>query len=265
MKITRLSGALGASIEGIDIRNLGDDEFAKVRDTFFENAVLVIRNQHLKPDDHLAFAGRFGNIQMTSGTEKLKGPNTTVLPLEEHPQVLRIRNLGKKAVITEAWHADNCHVERPTSIAILAAQDLPSVGGDTIFANQYLAYDELSSAMKRMLRGLKMLHFGDTQPGYNDGKTDGATIPRFHHPVVRTNPDTGRRALFIGGRPGRGHGDIEGLKPAESLALHQFLLHHATEPHFCYRHRWMDGDVLLWDNRCTLHYAVHDYGDAVRK
>lgn len=262
MTVTRLTGAVGVSIEGIDLNHIDDITLAEVKRLLFENGVVVVRRSRMDPASHLAFAQRWGPINMTRGTEDLAEKQQPVLPLDGYPDVLRLRNLGKSRTITEVWHADNCHVLKPTAIGILSAQQLPEVGGDTMFSNQYLAYETLSSAMKQILRGKRLQHTGETNPGFLDGKTE---IPRFYHPIVRTHPGSGRRAIFVGGRPSPAHQGIEGMTESESNALHQFLFDHSIQPHHCYRHRWVEGDVLLWDNRCTMHYAVHDYGDAPRE
>jgi taurine dioxygenase len=262
MKVSRLAAALGVAIEGIHLADVDDDTLAEIKRLLFGNCVVVVRNSRLDPESHVAFGKRWGPLTMTRGTEDLAGKKQPMEPLAGHPEILRLFNLGKPRTLTEVWHADNCHVQRPTAVGILSAQRLPAVGGDTMFSSQYLAYENLSAPMKRILRGKRLEHTGETNPGFLEGKQE---IPRFYHPIVRSHPDTGRRAIFIGGRPSPAHQGIEGMTLSESNALHQFLFDHSLQPHFCYRHQWREGDVLLWDNRCAMHYAVHDYGDEPRE
>lgn len=260
VRIARLTGSIGASVEGVDLREIGDAAFAMLLAAFHDHCVLVIRGQYLEAQHQLAFGRRFGKLVMTLGTEKVADANA-ITGLDDHPEILRVRNVGKAHAGTEAWHADNCHVEHPTAISILAAVHLPDTGGDTIWSNQYLAYETLSEGMQRMLRGLRLKHTGATQAAFR-GKQEG--VPWQFHPLIRTHPHTARRALFIGGRPGPNRPHFEGMSERESAPLQQFLLEHSIQPDRCYRHQWQPGDVVMWDNRCTLHYAVHDYGDAQR-
>jgi taurine dioxygenase len=284
-----MTGTIGAEIEGIDLRDLDDAAFAAVKRTFLQYCVVVIRGQHLEPEPHVAFAARFGKLVMTPGTESSDPQNkqSTAAGLQGHPYVLRVRNTGKAFAYTENWHSDNCFSEHPTAISILAAQQIPAVGGDTVFSNQYVAYETLSDGMKRMLRGLRLKHTGAAQVVISDA-TGGvpaadlhrrygggsvatlaakaaAEIPFAYHPVVRTHPETRRRALYIGGVPSIASPHFEGMTEQESHPLQRFLHEHSIQPDRCYRHRWQPGDVLMWDNRCTMHYAVHDYGDATRE
>jgi len=136
------------------------------------------------------------------------------------------------------------------------------VGGDTMWCNQYLAYDSLSEGMKSLLEGVRA-EFTGIRLAELAGDT--SNVPFSLHPVVRTHPETGRKALFIG-RPGDTVPRLEGMSDEESLPLIRFLYEHSISPDRIYRHRWRNGDVVIWDNRCTMHYAVHDYGDdAVRE
>lgn len=257
LQVRRMTAAIGASVEGVDLRRLDDATFAIVRQAFLDNCVVVFRGQNLDPDSQIAFGRRFGELVHTEGSVNHSKENEFGA-LRSHPEILRIRNTGRGI----NWHTDNCHVPKPTAISILAAQQLPPVGGDTIFSNQYLAYETLSPGYKRMLRGMRLKHTGSSQTIYR-GKP-ASEIPFHYHPLVRTHPDTGRRTLFLGGRvsPARPH--YEGMTEQESQPIQQYLLEHSTQPDRCYRHQWRDGDVLMWDNRCTLHFAVYDYGKEVR-
>ncbi|MGE0803361.1 MAG: TauD/TfdA dioxygenase family protein [Lautropia sp.] len=261
MKIVQLTGSTGAQIEDVDIESLSEQDVATIRSAVVNNGVVVIRNQVVSPEAHIAFGKRFGNIVHTEGAVNhgVANKNNT---LEGYPEIFRVTNAGKGPNTTEQWHSDNAHVPRPTGISILVAQTIPPFGGDTLFANQYVAYDTLSDGYKRLLRHLRLKHSGASQVAYRYGNADKA--PFEYHPIVRTHEETGRRALFIGGRQGVARPHFEGMTPEESYPIQQYLYEHATQPDRCYRHMWKQGDVVMWDNRCTLHFAVHDYGTAVR-
>ena len=154
---------------------------------------------------------------------------------------------------------DSAYLEKPPSISILAAQELPPAGGDTMFCNQYFAYDSLSDGLRTYLEGLRGKFTGAIMARRTGHEGE---IPYTYHPLVRTHPETGRKALFIS------HPDtvpsIENMTEAESRPLLDYLYAHGPQPDRSYRHIWQPGDVVMWDNRCTMHYAVHDFGDADR-
>jgi taurine dioxygenase len=181
------------------------------------------------------------------------------LQLGEYPEVIQVRTAPKELISTEAWHYDAPHTPVPPKITMLSAQVIPT-GGDTMWTNQYLAYERLSPVMQRMLQGLRV-HFRATRLARSQGVAQ-SEAPTAMHPLVRTHPETGRKALYIG------HADnvqgIEGMTEAESRPLLDFLYGHSTQPDNVYRHMWRVGDLLMWDNRCTMHYAVHDYGEQER-
>jgi taurine dioxygenase len=258
-----LSGAIGASVRGVALGSCAESSILQIQEAFRQHHVLVFPEQFLEPNAQLAFAGKFGTVNMTKGTEGLAGKEHVVIPLAGHSNVLRVRNVGKELALAENWHTDNSHVPRPTAVTILAAVTLPPAGGDTMFSNQCAAYDTLSPVMQVMLRGLRMKHTGALQPAYRNSANADA-IPFAWHPIVRTHPETGRRILFVGGRHCAARGEYEGMNPRESLALQTLLFEHSIQPHNVYRHVWQPGDVVMWDNRCTMHYAVHDYGSAAR-
>ena len=163
---------------------------------------------------------------------------------------------GKAATPTEYWHPDSAYLECPPAISILAAQELPEVGGDTMFCNQYIAYESLSEGMQAYLSGLRA-KFSGAKMAKRTGHE--GEIPFSYHPVVRTHPETGCKALFISNAEMVPH--FEGMTEAESRPLLDFLYAHGPKPDRSYRHIWQPGDVVMWDNRCTMHYAVHDHGD----
>jgi taurine dioxygenase len=250
--IKRLTGAIGAEVSGINL-NVPLDEitFEEIHQAFLEHCLLVFRGQFLKPAAQVAFTHRWGEALVT--------PYLKALQVPDYPEIIAVPNLGKAKAVTEEWHSDSSFLPTPPAHAILAAQVLPEVGGDTMFANQYVAYEALSAWMKRLLSGLRAFHKG-AKLAAAAGVDDSEERPQSH-PVVRTHPETGRKALYVNRVFTSG---FEGMTVAESRGLLEFLLEHCCRPDFTYRHQWTAGDVLMWDNRCTVHYAVHDYGEAPR-
>lgn len=252
-KTIPLTGSIGAAVEGISLAEpLSSERFEQLRDAFQRHCVLVFRDQHLAPTPQLAFARRWGEPMVSALLSKLQ--------LAEYPEVIQVRTTSKELVSTEAWHYDAPHTPVPPKITMLSAQVVPA-GGDTMWSNQYLAYESLSPVMQRMLQGLRV-HFRAVKLARSQGVSNAEEVPSAVHPLVRTHPETGRKALYIG------HADnvlgIEGMREAESRPLLNFLYQHSTQPDNLYRHMWRAGDVVMWDNRCTMHYAVHDYGEQER-
>lgn len=235
--VRKLTGSTGAEISGVDLGDLDADTFATVRDALLEHGVVVFHDQDLTPEAHKAFGERFGPLHTHPAAPGVDG----------HPEILLLQNYGKQRSITEVWHSDVTCEARPPAISILHARQLPDHGGDTMWANQYLAYDRLSDGMKRMLEGLRAVH-----EAFNLESV---------HPVVRTHPESGRKALFVNAGFTR---RFEDMTVEESRPLLDLLIRHATTPDLVYRHRWSPGDVCMWDNRGVMHFAVHDYDDQPR-
>ncbi len=250
MQVRALSPAVGAAVTGVDLHEpLGEDAFAVLWQALLDRCMLVFPGQQLSAPELDAFGRRWG--------EPLVVPYLAPHAVDGYPAVLRVTNMGKQGTLTENWHYDAAYFPEPPPIAILAAQHLPEVGGDTMWANQYAAYDALSERMQELVSGLRAAFTGTVVD--DDGqRRDVVTF----HPVVRTHPHTKRRALGTGRIESVPY--FEGMTPAESRPLLRFLYEHATRPEFVYRHRWSPGDVVMWDNRCLLHYAIHDYGDEQR-
>jgi alpha-ketoglutarate-dependent taurine dioxygenase len=243
--IRPLAGCIGAEVNGLDVRRLDDAGFARLRQAFADHCVLVYRDQELNSDDLLEFTRRWGEIYVTPYAEKVDG----------YPPLLRLTNVGKEKTITEAWHADASFQPKPAAIGILVARILPDRGGDTLFANQYAAYDDLSDGLKSVLGNLRALHKDEVfAKAY--GIDDSAQKPQSH-PVIRTHPDTGRKCLYVNSLYTK---CFEGMKPDESQPLLQYLYAHQIKPEYVYCHHWCAGDMVMWDQRCTIHYAVHDHG-----
>ena len=247
--ITPLTTAVGSAVRGVDLATLSDPDFEKIRSALFNRCMLVFPDQELDDASLLKFAGRWGEIMVT--------PMLTYL--EGYPGILRVRNRGKDNAPTEYWHADSPYLERPPALSILAAGELPRTGGDTMWCNQYLAYDALSVGMKSFLDG-KRVKYSGAKMAKRTGH-DGE-VPYTYHPAVRTHPETGRKALFIGNEELTP--SFEGMTEEESRPLLDFLYQRSPNPDRMYRHQWRPGDVVMWDNRCAMHYAVHDYGEEPR-
>jgi taurine dioxygenase len=249
LTITPLSGALGAQVDGIDLRDVDDELMKELNTAFLDHCVLVFPGQQrLTPEEQVAFAGRWGEVHHMLTPEACLDGNLAVLVLDFQ---------GRKPP-TDQWHSDVTMEECPPKATFLLGRTIP-VGGDTIFANQYLAYDVLSDGMKKMLDGLNAVH--DGQNFAKAGGFDPVRFPSSLHPVVRTHPDTGRKALFVNTTYTR---HFEGMTIEESQPMLDWLYHHSVQPNFTFRHHWTEGDLIMWDNRCLQHFAVADYGDQRR-
>ena len=250
-----LSPALGAEVLGADIRR--DEDAAAVQAAFSEHSVVVVRGQSLEPDEQIAFARRFGAINV----------NRFFKAMDSHPEVaLVIKEPDQKKAIGENWHTDHSYDEIPALGSVLYAVEAPPVGGDTMFASMAAAYDALSEGFRRTLDGLSAWHssrhvFGparaNTETGRDGriGNTDAATQDA-RHPVVITHPLSGRRCLYVNPTFTL---RIDGWTDDESKALLDFLYAHCSRPEFCCRVRWSPGDLTIWDNRATWHKAINDY------
>jgi taurine dioxygenase len=250
--VKRLTGAIGAEVRGVNLNHsLDEGTFATIQQAFLDHCMLVFRGQFLDPEAQTAFAQRWGKV--------FHAPYLRPYEIPDHSEVMAQPNLGKaNSYTTEVWHSDVSFMPAPPAHSILAAQVLPEAGGDTMFANQYAAYETLSEGMKRLLQGLRALHAG-AKLALVTGVDDSA--PPQSHPIVRTHPETGRKGLYVNRLYTY---CIDGLTEPESRGLLDFLFEQICRPEFTYRHQWLPGDVIMWDNRCTVHYAVHDYGDAPR-
>jgi taurine dioxygenase len=267
--IKRLTGAIGAEIGGIDLAAPNyDNIYPIIHQTFLDHAVVVLRGQNLSPEQLVSVSKPFG---------KLEAHVLTQFNLKEHPEVLIISNVkenGKPIGAIYAgqyWHSDLSYMAHPTQASLLHAKEIPSYGGDTMFANMTRAYEDLSEPVKRMLDGLTAVHdytnaydtyfshLPDRPPLSDEEK---AKVPPVVHPVVRTHPETGNKALYV--NPGFTR-RINELEPAESRAVLDFLFRHCQQPHLIYRHTWQTGDLVIWDNRSTIHNAVADYDMSERR
>jgi alpha-ketoglutarate-dependent taurine dioxygenase len=269
LDIRPLSGAIGAEVRGIDLREQIDDEvIADLRTLWLRYKVIFFPGQHLSPEQHRAFAARFGELT----------PAHPVIPgIDGYPEVFEIDytkaaelyasygDVARRRSSAVGWHTDVTFVERPPAGSLLNAVVIPPAGGDTLWSNQVAAYEALSPAFQEFLLGLRAVHDGKAQFGAllerrdGDGEWDGEVYDQLRpveHPVVRTHPETGERALFV--NPGfTSH--VVGLEPDESEALLSFLYRHSTGPEFTVRYHWQAGDLGFWDNRATQHSVVGDF------
>lgn len=259
IEVAPIAGALGAEISGVDVaQELDDGVIGEIRQALLDHGVIFFRDQTLSVDRHKAFTRRFGDIFIH--------PNYNGVSAD--PEIVDIkREPGDRKIVGEDWHTDTTMVSDPPMGAILYAIEVPPYGGDTLFANQYLAYEALSDGLKRTLEGLKAIHtdrmVAGPQAGMNAQRStkvreDSAWRETISvHPVVRTHPETGRKLLFVNRSYTVG---FEGWTEAESRPLLDFLLEHGHRPEFTCRFRWTNGAIAFWDNRCTKHLAVHDAG-----
>jgi len=253
--IRPIAGAIGAELRGVDLRELNDAGIAAIRRAWLDHCVIFFRDQNLTPAQLLAFARRIGEPIEYPFLKGLDGfPEITPVVKLEHERV----NFGG------IWHSDTAYLERPPMGSMLLAREVPPQGGDTLFANMYLAYETLSPGMRRLLYGLTGVNSSaraDVSKTREDRMKDGARkdVPRecvAEHPVVRTHSETGRKALYVN----RGHtARFSGMSEAESAPLLDYLFAHQTRPEFTCRFRWEIGSLALWDNRCAQHYPLNDY------
>ncbi len=249
MKVDRFAAPLGATVTEVDVRRLNDAVWQDINSLFLEHHVLHFPGQDLTPEDQMAFAQRWGEL--------VAHPYAG---MKAYPDIIELRNKGKSRDVNQHWHSDMTYNETPPKFTMLYALEAPAVGGDTAFANQYLAYEELSEGLKSVLAGLEAEHTAANLAA-TVYKEDAAEAPRAVHPVVRTHDEAGRKALYVC----RAFTDkFVGWSRRESRALLEFLFEHSVRPEYQARHRWRAGDLVMWDNRCLLHYAVHDHGDDPR-
>lgn len=252
-----LGGMVGAEIHGLDLsQELRDDQVAAVRSALFGHGVVFFRDQHLTPEQHIAFAERFGPININRFFAHAAG----------YPSIAEVRKEpSQKTNIGGGWHTDHSYDQIPALGSILYAREIPPTGGDTLFASMYAAYDALSDGLKTTLAGMRAMHssrhvFGANNKYSEDregriGNPELATQDATH-PVVIRHPGSGRKALYV--NPGFTL-QFEGWTAEESRPLLDYLYRHASRPEFTCRFRWQPGSLAFWDNRATWHYALNDY------
>jgi alpha-ketoglutarate-dependent 2,4-dichlorophenoxyacetate dioxygenase len=260
IKITPLTLAFAAQIDGADITHPVDDPtWAQIRAAFEEHSVLLFRGQPLDDEKQIAFSQRFGSLEVTrsmnpaAGTPFARQSNLDiktgdVIPPEDRRMVYQLANM--------LWHSDSSFKPVPSLCSLLSARIVPPEGGATEFASTRCAYPALPDGLKRRAEDAVAVHDfswsrDQVRPGFFTEK-ERAEYPPVRHPLVRRNPVNGREALFLGAHASH----IVGRSVEDGRALLKELLEHVTQPQFCYRHEWQEGDLIIWDNRCVLHRAT---------
>jgi taurine dioxygenase len=260
-----IAGALGAEISGVDLKRVDDETFAEIRAAWLGYLVVFFRDQTITPKEQIAFAKRFGAIHY----------HPFMRGMEEHPEILEIvKEEGDTRAYGEVWHTDQMFNPQPAKATILYAKETPSVGGDTMFANMYLAYETLSEPMKAAIAGVRTWNLGHRKKRIDGDKISaaresysgnanmaikvrdsGELQTESAHPLVRTHPETRRKALYIGDQTQT----FLGFNHDEARPIIDFLMSHSVQPELTCRFRWEVGSMAIWDNRCTQHRALNDY------
>jgi len=268
-QITPVDGALGAEITGIDLsKELSEDDFKRIHNAHLKYHLLIFKKQTLSPEQQVKISSKFGKLQL----HVLKQ-----FALPDNPEVLIVSNIkenGEPIGLGDAghfWHSDISYVEKPSLGSFLYAQILPKEGGDTLFANQHKAYDELPNEIKDQIQGLQAEHSYTTK--YEELRTRSPWRPKLteeqldqvkpvNHPVVRTHPESGKKALFVSEHF---TSKIIGVSEDESKKILEMLFKHSTQKKYIYRHKWEENDLIFWDNRSLTHLAAGTPDEFPRK
>ena len=267
LKIERVGHACGARVTGVDLsKPVPADILDAIRKAWLEHLVLAFPGQQLDPRSLVAFTSHFGELD-----------DYATQTFNRHPEIKEVFVLSNKKQANgkpfptynsgQNWHTDLSYTVRPAKGTAVYCMEKPSVGGDTMFANMYLAYESLSPKMREFLDGLEAVHDASLIAGLDKRGPEIANEfrrlnPPVVHPAVRVHPVTGRKALYV--NPGFTKG-IVGMPRDESQPLLEMLFRHSTRPEFIYRHKWQVNDMIFWDNRCVMHYALADYDFSVRR
>ena len=257
IEVVPVSGGVGVEVHNVDIKSgIDSGTFDELRAAFVEHGLIFLRDQDITPDEHIAFAERWGEININRFFPRLDGYDQIATVTKEPDQTT---NIGG------GWHTDHSYDHVPAMGSILIARETPPVGGDTLFACMYTAYDTLSDGLKQTLEDMKAVHssrhiFGE-QSSYRDTMKDRFSNPEDAtqdavHPVVITHPESGRKALYV--NPGFTL-HFDGWTATESKPLLDYLYTHAVQLEHTTRFQWAPGSIAFWDNRCTWHYALNDY------
>jgi len=262
IELRPVAGTLGAEVAGVDLaRPLGNSVAAEIRRAFVEHLVLFFRDQALTPEQHLTVTRLFGPVSRVP----------YVKHMADYPDIIAVLKEAEERKIStfgNAWHSDFSFLPEPPLGSVLYAREVPSHGGDTLWSNMYEAYEALSEGMKRLLDSLRAMHSGrpygvggvpsdlKTSRSIEMERNNPEADREFAHPVVRRHPESGRKALFVNAIYTT---RFEDMTESESRPLLDYLFEHCIRPEFTCRFRWAPGSLAIWDNRCTLHYAVNDY------
>lgn len=239
LKVERLSGSLGAEIRGLRLAEANPQDAERIHELLMEHQVLFFPGQHPTPDEHIAFGRMFGELE--------SHPNLDLDVERERPEFFELHAIDGAGGVADEWHSDITFEPQPSKFAILHMKVCPEIGGDTLWANAYTAYDELSAPMRALCDGLTALH---------DASSHLVPEKMHIHPVVRVHPETGKRSLFVNEHFTR---RIVELSDAESTMLLTYLSQWIHQPRFTVRYRWRAGTVAMWDNRCTQHHVLNDF------
>ena len=260
MQVQRVANGLGARIEGVDLaRPVDGDTFDRIRHALLEHLVLIFPAQDITPEQHIAFSRRFGELDRHEALPHYRHP--------DHPEILMVTNHRINGRPSETrntgrqWHIDLSYTLRPSLGALLHCKEIPEVGGDTLFTNMYLAYETLSAPLRAFLDGLDAVHdFTTIKANAHRDPAQLANLTKLNPPVaqrvVQVHPETGRRSLYVTEML---TSHFVGMSVDESRPILRFLFDHSVQPEFTYRHRWQVGDLVMWDNRCTMHLALSDF------
>jgi taurine dioxygenase len=256
MRVRRMSAVLGAQVHGVDVRALDPETFAAIHRAWLDRQVLLFRDQALTDEDLVSFSRRFGDLDQApvqeTGRRFVDGMPEIYVVSNVMQDGVPIGSLGSGEAV---WHTDMSYLPDPPKASALYALEVPATGGDTSFCSMYAAWDELPGPLQRRVEGLRVKHDGTYNSGgyVRQGVTptgDPRTSPGTLHPLVCVHPETGRRALYLGRRR---NAYIDGLSLDDSNALLDEIWAYATRDSLTWRHRWEAGDLVLWDNRCTMH------------
>ncbi len=257
IEVRKLGAAAGAEIHGVNLREpLHDEAMSIIHKALLDNLVIAIPDQPLNPDQLIEFGMRWGELFLHPNLE----------PSDIHPALIAVeRRPGDIRYTGSEWHSDTTHIEAPPKLSIMQAKQLPAVGGDTLFANQYLAYENLSEKLKEVLGDLRAVHSDERVAGPIAGlnalrtnKTNESADwqpTQNLHPVVRIHPETGRKALYVNVAATL---QFEDMTREESAPLLGYLFDQNHLPEYCYRQVWRENTIVVWDNRCLVHIAVND-------
>lgn len=262
VRLAPLSYRLGVEVLDVEIAApMSDAVFGEIHRAFLDHdGLMLFRDQRISREQHVAFSRRFGELDTHDA-----------VPLDRHPDHHEVLIVANEAVVEnqnndryvgQTWHSDLASSLRPAMGSLLRAVTVPPIGGDTMFTNMYAAYEALSDSMKRIVSGLHGVYVRERKDLSVEWQAKNRDInPPVAQPVVRVHPETGRKALYIGEKVKT----FEGMSAEESRPLIEFLVRHATRPQFVYRHRWRADDLLMWDNRCTMHLALGDFDPSKRR
>ncbi|MFL2701986.1 MAG: TauD/TfdA dioxygenase family protein [Gammaproteobacteria bacterium] len=242
-------GPVGAEITGIDLNISEDISTSEIKEAFLNHSVLIFKNQQLDP------AG-LRNVSLIWGQPLI---HPVFKGMKDYPEIIEIQNFGEKYHTNAHWHSDVTFEVEPPDATLLYSIEIPDEGGDTLFSNQYLAYEGLPTTLKKTLENKFAIHSNLGVVILSGG--DASDAKEVDHPVFRTHPESGRKALYVTEAFVK---EIIGLDSKASQETLKTLYHHSSCRDYIYRHKWTAGDLVVWDNRCVLHYAEHGYGDKAR-